>query len=154
MFRPWYLSLFLFVCVDASTPSCKKNRFIDYNQMVETSCLVENCVFAWNCSRHTADRPCPCKRDFVVRYNVTTEHEDDDDDDHDDEDYVTHFGVITQRPVERRQKILVRRDVTGQVKTSRMFRSAISIRVSTMNEISARSSGEDLIEKPILLSYP
>ena len=157
MFCPWYISLFLFVGVDGMVNSCKKNRFIDYNQMVKTSCLVENCVFALNCSRHTAEHPCPCKRDFVVRYNVTTEHEDDDDDDHDDEDdegCVTHFGVITQRPGDRRQKILVRRDATRKAKTSRVFRLAVSIRVSTMNEISPRSSGEDQIEKHILLSYP
>ena len=153
MFCPWYISLFLFVCVAGLTTDCKKNRFIDYNQMVKSSCLVENCVFALNCSRHTAEHPCPCKRDFVVRYNVTTEHEDDDDD-HDDEDCVTHFGVISQRPDDHHHEILVRRDVTGKVTTPRVFRLAISIRVSTTNEISARSSGEDQIGKPILLSYP
>ena len=105
MFSPWHLAVCLFVGVQLPTiagvtDSCKKNRFIDYNQMLETSCLIETCVFVSNCSLTPL---CPCKRDFVVRYNVTIDHDDDEPD--------SHLGVITQSPVDEEQVILVGREI-------------------------------------------
>lgn len=84
--------------VDGLTTSCQKNRFIDYSQLIETDCLVENCILASNCTGRSA---CECKRDFVVRYNVTADHEEDEDHDHDEEDEessLVHFSVIAQPP--------------------------------------------------------
>ena len=80
---------------------CTQNKYIDYNKMVETNCLIVMCIQASNCSQ--ADRiSCACKRDFVARYNVSTAHDDDLVHADDDEDHngltATHLAVITQQP--------------------------------------------------------
>ncbi|UJR38163.1 hypothetical protein I4U23_030840 [Adineta vaga] len=86
--------------IDCLTTSCQKNRFIDYNKLIETRCLIEICIPSFNC---TNELSCECKRDFVVRYNVTVDHEDDEDDEHEDEedeDSVVHLGVISHSPID------------------------------------------------------
>ncbi|CAF1515332.1 unnamed protein product [Adineta ricciae] len=86
------------VTVECLTTSCQKNRFIDYSQLIKTRCTIENCILSSNC---TTRYECECKRDYVVRYNVTIEHEDDEDDQHDDEDeeaMSVHLGVISRSP--------------------------------------------------------
>ena len=96
--------------IQGVTGICKENKYIDYNQMVETNCLIVMCIQASNCSQ--ADRTsCPCKRDFVVRYNVTTAHDDELDHEDDDEEHndlsATHLTVITQQPDNDNPVILV-----------------------------------------------
>lgn len=134
------------------TPSCKKNRFIDYSQVVETECIVEACIHYANCTLTETER-CPCKRDFVVRYNVTTEHEDDDDDEHDDEDIIegvtTHLGVITQHPDDEDMIVVRDKYDSGSFSISLTilprWRSEKFIHVSTMNAMWQRSSGKGQI---------
>ena len=108
-----YIFIFLFTLIQITsikgltTTKCQKNRFIDYNQLVETTCLIETCIHSPNCTHQLS---CECKRDFVVRYNITIEHEDDDDDDHDDEDKeesAVHLAVITYGPTDDTQEIIV-----------------------------------------------
>ncbi|CAF0835694.1 unnamed protein product [Rotaria sordida] len=65
--------------------------------MIETTCLIENCILSLNCTDYT---PCKCIRDFVVRYNVTIKHEDDEDD-------IVHMSVITQKPIDDNQSIII-----------------------------------------------
>jgi hypothetical protein len=88
--------------INGLTTSCHKNKYIDYNQLIETDCLIETCILSSTCS-NTSDTQCQCKRDFVVRYNVTIDHEDDD---HAKDDKV-HLAVITQAPVDDSQSIIV-----------------------------------------------
>ncbi|CAF1433628.1 unnamed protein product [Adineta ricciae] len=88
------------VSVECLTTSCQKNRFIDYNQLIETRCIIESCILPSNC---TVRAECECKRDYVVRYNVTIEHEDDEDDQHDDDEegMNVHLGVISRSPKDK-----------------------------------------------------
>jgi hypothetical protein len=109
MISSLYISLFLFILIQiisikGLTTSCHKNRFIDYNQMIETNCLIEACILSSNCADEAS---CECKRDYVVRYNVTIEHEADDHDDEHEEDSFVHLAVITQEPVDDNQSIIV-----------------------------------------------
>ncbi|CAF0720108.1 unnamed protein product [Adineta steineri] len=93
--------------IDGLATSCQKNRFIDYNQLIETTCLINDCIRLYICSDTL---PCKCKRDFVVQYNVSIEHDDDQDDEHDDEtdaQRFLHFGVITQAPVGHNRTIII-----------------------------------------------
>ena len=140
------------ILVESEGTSCKSNRFIDYNQMVETHCLIETCILHLRCN-DTRNDVCPCKRAFVVRYNVTTEHEDDEDDEHEDEDedeegVTMHLAVINQQP-EDDELIYVscKTDVGRKIRFSR--RSANLIRVFTTNGTWRRCFGNDPIERNI-----
>ena len=111
MMLTFYSCIFIFLfilieitCIKGLTISCQKNRFIDYSQLVEASCLIESCILSLTC---IDGKPCECKRDFVVRYNVTIEHEHEDDDEHDDDDSAVHLGVIHQSLIDDNQTILV-----------------------------------------------
>ena len=97
MLRQYVLFLF-FIAVQCdfrigSAVHCEKNTYIDFERLVEIDCLIEMCILSENCSQ-IEDYSCPCERDYVVRYNVSTESEDESD----DEEFVTHFAVITQTP--------------------------------------------------------
>lgn len=84
--------LITFLAGDEESDNCHKNTYVDYDELIETRCTIELCLLGSTWRPETSQRS-SCERDFVVRYNISS--------DHNGSDTKAHFSVIYHRPLER-----------------------------------------------------